>query len=414
MDRRHLLKNSLALGGVLGLGGCAAAPQTAPMAKPLSTTPMMDRPPVLAPVRAHVDRLFDFKVCLRPFRTKGPNLDVEQIGDAMVVHNYGHGGSGWSLSWGSAEMAVQKAMARSPKQIAVIGCGIIGLTSAITAQRAGAQVTIYTRELLPRTRSVRANGSWTPDSRIALAAEAPANFGDTWEEMARTSWKTLRSYLGLPGNPVAFTDHYYLTDAPRGTPQPVDATVPPLPPPSWTGVPTTSEDFGKYADRIKDITAHSQALPADINPFPVKYASRSTSMFFNFTEYGHLLTSQFFAAGGKIVMRDFHSPSELAHLPEKVVINCPGFAARDWWRDKAMVPVRGQTGWLIPQPEVSYALTYRNVQMLSKSDGIMVMALENGELKGYNNSDETVRRAESERAVQVLEDLFSRFPVNPA
>jgi hypothetical protein len=52
--------------------------------------------------------------------------------------------------------------------------------------------------------------------------------------------------------------------------------------------------------------------------------------------------------------------------------------------------------------------------MLSKSDGIMVMALENGELKGYNNSDETVRRAESERAVQVLEDLFSRFPVNPA
>src|SRR5438067_7906846 len=165
MDRRHLLKNSLALGGLAGLGGCATAPRATPM-KTASSVPIADRPPPLAPIRAHADRLFDIKVCIRPFRTKGPNLDVEQIGDAMVVHNYGHGGSGWSLSWGSADMAVQKAMSTSPRQIAVIGCGIIGLTSAITAQRAGAQVPIYTRELLPRTRSVRANGRWTPDSRI--------------------------------------------------------------------------------------------------------------------------------------------------------------------------------------------------------------------------------------------------------
>src|SRR6478609_10309127 len=114
MDRRHLLQNLLALGGVVGLGGCAAAPKApaaaAPAPMPVSSVPMMDRVPVLAPVRGHADRLFDIKVCIRPFRTKGPNLDVEQIGDTMVVHNYGHGGSGWSLSWGSANMAVQKAL----------------------------------------------------------------------------------------------------------------------------------------------------------------------------------------------------------------------------------------------------------------------------------------------------------------
>ena len=411
MDRRYLLKNSLALGGLVGLGGCAATPHPTP-AKTVSSVPIEDRPPVLAPIRAHPDRLFDIKVCIRPFRTKGPNLDVEQIGDAMVVHNYGHGGSGWSLSWGSADLAVQKAMSFSPKQIAVIGCGIIGLTSAITAQRAGAQVTIYTRELLPRTRSVRANGSWTPDSRISLAAEAPANFGATWEQMARMSWKTLRSYLGLPGNPVTFTDHYRMSDTPFGGETPPDPSLPPLPPPSWTGLPTQNSDFGRYADRIEDLTPKPQILTDDTNPFPVKYVSRTTQMFFNFTEYGHLLMSDFYAAGGKIEMRDFHSPSELASLKEKVVINCPGFAARDWWKDKSMVPVRGQTGWLIPQPEVNYAMTYRNVQILSKSDGIMVIALEHGDLKGYNDSDESVRRAESERAVRVVEELYSRF--NPA
>ena len=306
MDRRHLLKNSLALSGLVGLGGCAAPPH-APATRIVSGVPIEDRPPPLAPIRAHADRLFDITVCLRPFRTKGPNLDVEQIGDAMVVHNYGHGGSGWSLSWGSADMAVQKAMSVSPKQIAVIGCGIIGLTSAITAQRAGAQVTIYTREMLPRTRSVRANGGWTPDSRIALAAEAPANFGAVWEEMARMSWKTLRSYLGLPGNPVAFTDQYRLSDTPFGEEAPRDPAIPPLPPPNWNGLPAQASDFGRYADRIADITPRPQVLTGDINPFPVKHVSRQSGMFFNFTEYGHLLISDFFAAGGKVEIRDFHS-----------------------------------------------------------------------------------------------------------
>ena len=98
---------------------------------------VQDVPPTLAPVRAHADRLFDITVCLRPFRAQGPRIEAEQIGDTLVVHNYGHGGSGWSLSWGSATMAMQKALVNSPAQVAVIGCGAIGLTSAIMAQRVG-------------------------------------------------------------------------------------------------------------------------------------------------------------------------------------------------------------------------------------------------------------------------------------
>ena len=81
---------------------------------------------MLAPVRASLDRLFDITVCLRPFRAQGPRLDTEQVGDKLVVHNYGHGGSGWSLSWGSAHVVVAKAMQSSPKEIAVIGCGAPG------------------------------------------------------------------------------------------------------------------------------------------------------------------------------------------------------------------------------------------------------------------------------------------------
>ena len=172
----------------------------------------------LAPIRASDDRLFDVTVCLRPFRAAGPRIETEQVGDTLVVHNYGHGGSGWSLSWGSGTIAVGKAMASSPAEIAVLGCGALGLTSAILAQRAGAQVTIYARDLLPETRSARATGSWTPDSRIALTDKAAPGFAALWEQMARISFKTYRSYLGLPGTPVEFNDRYYLSDEPPGGP----------------------------------------------------------------------------------------------------------------------------------------------------------------------------------------------------
>ena len=147
----------------------------------------------LVPIRASVDRIFDITVCLRPFRAQGPRLDAEQVGDTLVVHNYGHGGSGWSLSWGSGTIAVQKAMAGSPREIAVIGCGALGLTSAILAQSAGAQVTIYAKDLLPDTRSSRATGVWSPDSRIAASDKVAPGFPALWEQMARTSFKPTTS-----------------------------------------------------------------------------------------------------------------------------------------------------------------------------------------------------------------------------
>ena len=409
MDRRMLLQTSLAMSGLAGLGACAGARQ-APAPNP-SALAVEDRIPQLAPIRAHPDRIFDIRVCIRPFRVKGPNLDVEHIGDAMIVHNYGHGGSGWSLSWGSANIAVQKAMSVSPREIAVVGCGIIGLSSAITAQRAGAKVTIYAREVLHRTRSVRANGSWTPDSRIALTEQAGPQFGALWEQMARYSYKTFRYYMGLPGRPVDFADNYRLSDTPfereKDELDPSQGTY------ASTGMPQQNAEFARYSDRISDLTPRSEILPEGATPFPVKYVSRQEIMFFNFGSYGHVLMSEFLESGGKIEIRQFHQPSELAELPQKVVINCPGYAAKDMWKDKYMIPVRGQTGWLIPQPEVNYGLSYGGTAMLSKSDGIMVLHAPGpvkGDMNGIGNALEVEDRRETEDAVRIIEQLYARFP----
>lgn len=43
---------------------------------------------------------------LRPFRSTGIRMALEQIGGHNIIHNYGHGGAGFSLSWGCAETVV--------------------------------------------------------------------------------------------------------------------------------------------------------------------------------------------------------------------------------------------------------------------------------------------------------------------
>ena len=127
VDRRRLIAGAGGL-GLVGLGGCAVGRDSRVS---LLSGVVEQGGRRFAPVRASMDRVFDITVCLRPFRAQGPRLDTETIGDTLVVHNYGHGGSGWSLSWGSGTIAVRKAMASSPAEIAVLGCGALGLTAAI-------------------------------------------------------------------------------------------------------------------------------------------------------------------------------------------------------------------------------------------------------------------------------------------
>lgn len=43
---------------------------------------------------------------LRPYREESVRLEAETVGERRIVHNYGHGGAGVTLSWGSAELAV--------------------------------------------------------------------------------------------------------------------------------------------------------------------------------------------------------------------------------------------------------------------------------------------------------------------
>lgn len=346
-------------------------------------------PAPLPPVQLSVDRIIRITVCTRPFRAQGPRLDVEQIGSKTVVHNYGHGGSGWSLSWGSSTIATANALASGQRQYAVIGCGALGLTSATLLQRAGAQVTIYAKDLPPQTRSSFATGSWTPDSRICLAAQATPAFKRLWQQMARTSYRTYTSLLGLPGHPVEYVDNYTLTDVPYG---------------QWAAQ-QRSIDTIQFADLqnelIPELVTQTQDFAPGTHPFQIRYARRDTEMMFNLAAYQRLLVGDFIANGGKIVVTEFHTPADFARLSETVLINCTGFGARALLGDQSLTPVRGQLARLIPDEQVHYGWTYNNVLFLPRRDGFVVQDY-GEEGKGWNDDTINPDHAEAQHAVTLL------------
>lgn len=273
MHRRNFLRVTGAALAVGSVGTLAAkpTPDTSDARPPLA--PRFAEPRALAPIRATPDRIVAVNVCTRPFRAQGPRIEVERIGRRQVVHNYGHGGSGWSLSWGSAELAVRLAQAAGAERtLAVIGCGAIGLTTALVAQRAGLRVRIYASERPPEVRSFYATGVWSPDSRICTTDHATEEFRARWAAMARSSFRHYQSLLGLSGAPVEWRDGFVLSDLPFTQP----------PPSRDTGEP----DYPHLErELLNDLGPRSQLLAPGEHPFPVPFVRRYTQMTFNITAY---------------------------------------------------------------------------------------------------------------------------------
>ncbi len=252
-------------------------------------------------------------------------------------------------------------------------------------------MTIYAAERLPQTRSARATGIWSPDSRIADAGKVTPQFPALWEATARTSYATHCTYVGMAGNPVSWFARYTLRDKlGPGPPREADAI-----------------HFAEYGDRLHDIVPRSRQLALGEHPFPVENARRATAMQFNVAALGAQLTGDFLREGGTIVPMHFASPADFALLAQPVIVNCTGYGARALLGDNSIVPVRGQIAWFAPQPEVHYGLYYCSVSVLPRADGNVVLYVGDGDMFGVCIVGETTDRGEAERAIATIEPLFT-------
>ena len=330
MDRRTLLK----LGGMglvsANLGGCAA--RSAP------TPTLARRPPLrLAPVRAEWDRIIRTTVGLRPHRPSGFVLRADRLDDTTVIHNYGHGGSGMSLSWGTGRMAADMALGHDSRRAAVVGCGAVGLTAARQLQRRGFAVTIYAMSVPPNTTSNMSFAGFTPTAGLVEDDLRTPAWDARFREAAEISYRELQLLAGTRfgvswNRPLRSQRH-----APRAPRR------------------TMARRSGNRCFRPICAPAGSRWNPGS-TPFPAATRAGAANCASNrpSTWMRWFTTSSTF--GGRIEIRKFTEPRELVELSEPLVVNCSGLGARDLFGDDELLPAKGQLTVLVPQEEVDWGI----------------------------------------------------------
>lgn len=342
--RRVTRRTALRQGGraVLGAVAGAACATRAPSPSRLRPTG-----PRLVPVDVSWDRIIRRVVGLRPYRPAGFVLRAARLGDQVVVHNYGHGGGGISLSWGTAELAAREAEAAASggeRRAAVLGCGVAGLSTARLLQRRGWAVTVYARDLPPRTTSNVAGGQWTPTSVFEHDAATPA-FIEQFATASRIAYRRYQDFVGA-GYGVRWIDNYYLSDEPPGE--------------------------NRLYDLLPDVFASTTDLAPHEHPFAASSVQRVRTMLIEPAIYLNALLRDARLAGGRVVVKELRGRQEVAALPERVVVNCTGLGAAELFGDEQLMPVKGQLTILFPQPEVDYIAIQRGLYMFPRSDGILL------------------------------------------
>jgi glycine/D-amino acid oxidase-like deaminating enzyme len=348
VDRRSFLRAGFRAAGF------ALAAQSSPL-RTLAQTAARK----FAPVRVSRARVIREIVGLRPFRPEGFVVQAERVGNKLLIHNYGHGGAGITLSWGTAALAVDllkdfplPAPARgrnarpTQRRFAVIGCGVNGLSTARMLQRryqdGPGTVTIYARDLPPDTTSNIAAGYWSPVSLYDDDAITPK-----WREQYRAAARiSNRAYQLLVGPEYGVR---------------------------WLDIFTFHRDEASIGSLAggSDLYPNQMIHRDPANYFGVPIVRQFSSMIIEPPVYLRSLLRDFYNAGGRLVVKEFKSREEVMHLTEPVIFNCSGLGARALFGDEKLIPARGQLEVLLPQPEIDYAYIGPG-HMFPRSDGILL------------------------------------------
>ena len=333
-SRRELLK---ALGALPLLGGCATGGVTSPANFTPSGSP-------LRRVKASRERVIRTIAGLRPFRRNGFRVSRERRGAKSLIHNYGHGGGGITLSWGTSSLAVELAGAGNGRDCAVIGAGAMGLTTARLAQDRGWNVRIYSKDLPPDTTSNVAGGQWSPTSVYEEEFVTPA-FRGQFERAMKIAYRHFQNLVG-PRYGVRWISNYNLSGE------------------------STEDNFQhSYPDfypQLRELERHE-------HPFPVDHVRHYDTMLVEPAVFLPAVMRDFFSAGGEIRRREFASAEDILTLEEDCIFNCTGIGSRTLFGDEMLIPVKGQLSFLLPQEEVDYnILGNGGLYMFPRSDGILL------------------------------------------
>jgi glycine/D-amino acid oxidase-like deaminating enzyme len=271
-----------------------------------------------------------YLIGVRTHRRGGVRLELAEApietpaGKKYVIHDYGHGGAGITLSWGCASIVVdlaeqalaKLATAKQTARVAVLGTGVAGLTAATELRRRwpALPLAVYAQDLDVRTTtSFIAGGQFEPsgifheyegDERKRLFGSYLRRSRDRIVELQRSPQRLLFG--------VAERKDYTLDHENRAL-----------------DVFTPADVIAPYRKGL---------LPFE----KLRIVGREyTTWLMNPTLLLPKLRGDLEAAGVPFRQRHFGGLEDVAALEENLIVNCTGLGSKKLFSDENLVPQRG-------------------------------------------------------------------------
>lgn len=360
VSRRRLLRAGASL------VSAAAMPSLLPSfarAAPAGVPPFGKRltPPVLTPTPHYIS-------CARPHRNNGVNLSKATLdtssGKKTVIHNYGHSGAGITLSFGCASVAadllapiltqMQAGTPAVPPKVAVLGCGVIGLTVATELRKRWPQlpITIYASHKetdLTDITSFKAGGQFEP---TGMAAE--------YHKPKSPGIETLFNYVKLSYAHIG------------AIPEAQQAAY---------GVERRWNYTLKEGSDGFDNGMPKGLVPPQIGHLPFPNLTEQGRAYYTWLVNPHILLPKLIAdlkaRNVAFVQRTFAKNEDWGQMPENVLMNCTGIGAAELFGgDRDVYPIRGQLAIFPNTGKTDYFFSggcgHKVAYMFGRQDDIVV------------------------------------------
>jgi len=336
-----------------------------------------------------------YLVGVRPHRAGGVRLELDdeliasRHGSKFLIHNYGHGGAGITLSFGCAAVVADhvRALKRDMRRpsVAVLGCGVVGLTVAAELRRRWPKlrVTVYAKDL-----DIRKTTSF-----VAAGQFEPSGICDEYE--TEDEKKVLADYLRRSRDRIVELGtssrwHRYGIALRR------DYTLD-----HW------NRAYDEYTPQDVVPAYRSGALPFDkLNAIGREYRT----WLINPTILLPRLVTELKASAVRFRQRQFAGKDDFAELKENIIVNCTGYGARTLMNDEDVIPKRGHLVMLRrTQPRQFYFFSggcgnRRNMYVFCRHHDIVV-----GGTVQTGNDAQGINEADRARFERILENARAMF-----
>lgn len=269
------------------------------------------------------ENIIGTNVGIRPFRKKGIRIETQQVQDKLIVHNYGYGGSGLTLAFGGVLEVLDILDEHNilpKKTVAILGAGVVGLTTAYDLIKKGYEVHLYSDEWPCNLTSNVAAGIWSP---LSFPLDLPEEKKQLHQRMEKNSEDRFLKSIG---------------DCPEF------AGVRMISAYSFT---TQSADENHRLKQSEEIVAH-------FDNGVIKQGRKTKQLGIDGQLFMNDLYQKVKKSKASLKQCHFKSLEDVLDLEETVIINCTSIGSMTLFHDEEFIPIRGQLIYFTPQKEIDY------------------------------------------------------------